>query len=87
MKRRRWVPTILLALSAAEPSDDAWLAGPVDLVSSDPTPDPKLPAWVDLPDGRVVYMSRLLAVTAQRMASLYAPPKSHSCSKKPIPIV
>jgi hypothetical protein len=67
------VPAILLAISTVEPSEDAWIADIIDFASADPAPDPKVPFWIDLADGGVICVRRLLDVTGARVAALYAP--------------
>jgi hypothetical protein len=80
-------PAVLMALSMGVDGDgdDIWVTDLVDFVAADPAPDPKLPAWIDMPDGGTISVARLLAVTAPRLAALYAPKKTPVAlrSKKP----
>jgi hypothetical protein len=67
---------ILMALSLVEPLDDddgldVAVAEVVEIVGADPSPDPAMPAWTELPGGGTLKITALLNATAQRIADLY----------------
>jgi hypothetical protein len=85
-------PAILLALDLMDECEgscdcDARLADMIEVVAADPAPDPTMPAWANMPDGTPLYISKLLATVAERLAGLYAAtPKTRSTPKKPAPV-
>jgi hypothetical protein len=80
-------PAVLAALDLMEPCHadgcecDARLADVVELAAADP--DGARDAWTLLPDASPLYVGKLLAVVAQRLAGLYAATKPRRTSKKP----
>ncbi len=64
---------VLMALSLVDGDDglDAVVADVVEIVSADPSPDPAMPAWTELPGGGTLKITALLDATAKKIADLY----------------